>query len=593
MLKKALIKLICTFGLVLLVSSCGNIMSRNLNSDDVGNNQNENTNNNNSESSDFEKYFHFTSELEEGLLFTLTDASEYPVGNECTPDFEFDGFIDYYMKLIRQEGLLSGQLMFKGDSTCFILMNFNTEQLFELVYAEEGSEMSGYLYNEEEETFTVLYDPKVPPVFMDLEVTTGAEYISLEAPSFFVGNPSTVFAYIGLEGTISINGSSVIGYFDFADMNEQGYQFSSLTPETAYRIIVVAENSEGYTVSETVQTTLTCNLLPELAVPDAGLLSVIRTVISKPTGDICREDLAALKTFSAPSSNIIDVTGLEYFISLERLDLRQNQIVDISSLSGLTSLRDLSLEYNQIVDISSLSGLTGLRYLAIESNPLVDISSLSGLTGLRDLYLRSNQIIDISSLSGLTGLRSLYLWGNQIIDISDLSELTNLRQLDLSSNQIVDISSLSGLTSLYYLELSNNQIVDISNLSGLTSLRDLRLMGNQIVNISSLSGLTGLSGLDLRSNQIVDISILSGLTNLTQLQLYSNQIVDISSLSGLTSLSYLELSNNQIVSITPLMTNFWAGGLVGASVSLSTNNLDAQALSDAQTLLDNGVNISW
>ena len=561
MLKKTLVKLIGTFGLVLLVSSCGSIISRNLNSDNVGNNQNENSNNNNSESSDFEKYFHLTDVADEGYLFTRIDVSEYPVGHECA-EGDIVGNGDIYIKLIRQQGEFSGQMLFdmtpSGVATnCFILMNFNTEDSFEIIVEETMS--FGYLYDEQEETFTMIFNDEqeeTAPILDELVIAaTGPSSITLSRPAFSIkGSPQpTVFAYIGLDGMISVDGSNISAYFESADVTSSDYQFSNLSPATAYRIIVVADNGVGYSVSEIVQATSTCTPVSELAIPDAGLVSAIRTAINKPTGDICQEELASLTFLDGQSSNIIDLTGMEYFTGLTTVYLTNNQIVDVSSLSGLTSLTNISLGGNQVTDISYLSGLTNLTVLELGFNNIVDISSLSGLT--------------------------------------------NLEYLTISGNQIVDISVLSGFTNLTYLALSsNNQITDasVSILAGLTNLTNLDFGGNsQITNISDLSSLTNLTTLNLNYNNIVDISVLSGLTGLISLSLGGNHITDISYLSGLTNLTLLDLNDNQIESITPLMTNFGAGGLVGANVSLSTNNLDAQALIDAQTLLDNGVNISW
>ena len=177
---------------------------------------------------------------------------------------------------------------------------------------------------------------------------------------------------------------------------------------------------------------------------------------------------------------IKDISGIENFKGLTKLDLSYNQISDISKLSGLTNLTKLDLFYNQISDISKLSGLTNLTYLYLYNNQISDISKLSGLTNLTCLDLSNNQISDIRELKGLTNLTFLLLSDNKIRDIGALSGLTNLTKLDLFYNQISDISKLSGLTNLTDLYLSNNQISDISKLSGLTNLTYLSLSNNQI-----------------------------------------------------------------------------------------------------------------
>ncbi|MDD4607100.1 MAG: leucine-rich repeat domain-containing protein, partial [Patescibacteria group bacterium] len=310
--------------------------------------------------------------------------------------------------------------------------------------------------------------------------------------------------------------------------------------------------------------------------PDANLEAAVRDAIGKPTGDIYDTDVSGLTSFSADSSSISDITGMEYFTSLTYLNLSSNQISDISALSTLTSLTilylydnqisdisflsglinltQLDLWSNQISDISALSGLTDLTYLSLYHNQISDISALSGLTDLIYLSLSYNQISNLSALSTLTSLTTFYLDDNQISDISALSGLTDLTYLSLYHNQISDISALSGLTDLTYLSLYHNQISDISALSTLTSLTTLYLYDNQISDISALSGLTDLIYLSLSYNQISDLSALSILTNLTNLNLYHNQISDISSLSSLINLTVIELQENQISDISVLST---------------------------------------
>ncbi len=159
------------------------------------------------------------------------------------------------------------------------------------------------------------------------------------------------------------------------------------------------------------------------------------------------------------------MTGLEYAISLDTLNLRTTNISDISALSGLTSLKVLIISDNgnttPLSDISALSGLTSLKKLIIggySNTNISDISALSGLTSLTFLNLAANNISDISALSGLTSLTSLGLHYNRISDISALSGLTSLTGLNLSYNRISDISALSGLTSLTGLDIRANPL---------------------------------------------------------------------------------------------------------------------------------------
>ncbi len=149
--------------------------------------------------------------------------------------------------------------------------------------------------------------------------------------------------------------------------------------------------------------------------PDRILEAVIRWAIAKPTGPIYISDVAALTWLAADSSSISDLTGLEYFIGLEVLDLKWNyNISDISPLAGLTNLKELDLGGNKISDISPLARLTNLQELDLDKNSISDISPLAGLTNLKELDLFENRISDISPLAGLTNLEELELRDNPL-----------------------------------------------------------------------------------------------------------------------------------------------------------------------------------
>ena len=294
-------------------------------------------------------------------------------------------------------------------------------------------------------------------------------------------------------------------------------------------------------------------------IPDPNLRGAIEKELGKAPGhSITTADIIALTTLTS-STNINDLTGLEFATNLTALNLAENSISDISALSGLINLTTLWLRGNSISDISALSGLTNLTALNLSRNSISDFSVLAGLNNLIHLNLRGNSISDFSVLAELTNLTILDLAENNISDISALSGLTNLTILHLRGNSISDISVLSGLTRLTSLYLSGNNISDISALLGLTNLTTLWLGGNNISDISALLGLTNLARLDLAENNISDISALSGLTNLARLDLAENNISDISALSGLNSLIHLILSGNNISDLSPLAFNIGFG----------------------------------
>ncbi|MCY3868518.1 MAG: leucine-rich repeat domain-containing protein [Gemmatimonadetes bacterium] len=368
-----------------------------------------------------------------------------------------------------------------------------------------------------------------------------------------------------------------------------------------------------------------------VAIPDANLRTAIEFALGKASGaSISRAEMAILTSLEASTSDIRDLTGLEFATGLTSLNLSANIITDLTPLSGLTNLSVLILSDNSISDLTPLSGLTNLTTLNLSYNTIIDISPLSGLTNLSVLILSGNFFSDISPLSGLTNLITLNLSYNSISDITPLSSLINLSVLFLYDDTMIrDRSVLARLSNLSEadipdanlraaiktamgkasdipitdfemaflseLEAPNANIRDLTGLELATSLTSLNLgtefvsrvgyvNSNHISNFSPLSGLTSLTRLDLSGNSISDLSALSdaisGLTRLERLYLDNNGISDVSALSGFTRLERLILFNNSISDLSPLsgLTNL-------EQLYLENNNIsDVSSLSGLTNL---------
>jgi hypothetical protein len=97
------------------------------------------------------------------------------------------------------------------------------------------------------------------PVLNSLVITdTDSTTITLAQPTFStVGKPdATVEAYIGLNDTITVSGSTVTGSIQGpVDVSTGGHQFTGLSTDTSYRIVVVAKNIVGHSVQQITQST--------------------------------------------------------------------------------------------------------------------------------------------------------------------------------------------------------------------------------------------------------------------------------------------------------------------------------------------------
>ncbi|HPC42927.1 MAG TPA: hypothetical protein PLD91_18565, partial [Spirochaetota bacterium] len=125
----------------------------------------------------------------------------------------------------------------------------------------------------------------ITPVMNALSVSgvTTSE-ITIDQPTFSTaGNPApTVYAYIGLDGTISVAGSVVSNYTDGPyDVSASSHQFTGLMPTTAYRIYVVAQNVLGFDV-ETI-TTNTGGAAPVMNALSTSGVDTTNITIDQPT----------------------------------------------------------------------------------------------------------------------------------------------------------------------------------------------------------------------------------------------------------------------------------------------------------------------
>jgi len=252
--------------------------------------------------------------------------------------------------------------------------------------------------------------------------------------------------------------------------------------------------------------------------PDAYLQAAVESVLGFAADTpVLPSHMESLTYFAADGLGIADLTGLEYAVNLNVLNVENNDLSDLSAVAGMTQLEELWAANNKFDDTSNLAVLQGLTSLTAlhlgnwdcpDDGNISDLGFLGGLTNLQQLYLGQHDISDISILDNLTNLSVLWLPGNQITDISSLAGLSNLQELYLQGNLIVTLPDLSGLTQLSVLNLAENDIEDISSLAGLSNLHELYLQGNLIVTLPDLSGLTQLSVLNLAENDIEDIGTL-------------------------------------------------------------------------------------
>jgi len=246
---------------------------------------------------------------------------------------------------------------------------------------------------------------KIAPVLNDISIdSTDSVSITLNQPSFTVNGSAAVSvkAYIGLNGTITANGKFVTGYIgDAADVTSSGVTFSELAPCRDYRIIVIAENSAGYSVKEIVQST-------GGVAPVMNYLSVINissgsVTLEKPSFSVTGNPAPAVYAYIGFSSEIsvsgsdvsgyfrgpVDVSNADYQFN-DLAAMTEYRIVTVAENSEGYSVKQVSFSTAGISPVLNDLVITGFDIGSVSlekpaflcsGNPLPSVNAYIGKTG--------------------------------------------------------------------------------------------------------------------------------------------------------------------------------------------------------------------
>ena len=250
-------------------------------------------------------------------------------------------------------------------------------------------------------------------------------------------------------------------------------------------------------------------------------------------GKITFEEAAAVKELQLgfdlkPESTVdcvTDITGLEYF----------------------TSLETLSLKFNKVSDIKPIEGISTLKVLILGENPISSIN-LDKLGELTDLRLYGTNISDID-LTKTPKLESLYLQRTNVskVDLTPLQSLDQALLNKCSSLTEIKASNLPSITRIDAVECNLKSL----EISDCPSLRELHLNSNKLTSIK-MTNLAMLMRLNVYDNQLTSIDV-SNLPLLMWLFVFDNQLTSID-LSANVPLREFRASNNPLTEVN-LSTN--------------------------------------
>ena len=168
-------------------------------------------------------------------------------------------------------------------------------------------------------------------------------------------------------------------------------------------------------------------------------------------GTLSQDELNGVTELIIDHAYIKDLTGIELFPKLDKLDCKNNNLTRLD-VSKNTKLTKLYCEFNQLTGLD-LNKNTKLTELTCQVNQLtsLDLSKNTALTKL-DCALNPLTSLDVSNNTALTYLDCNY---NQLTGL-DLSQNTALTKLGCHDNQLTSLD-LSKNTALDTLDCSGNK----------------------------------------------------------------------------------------------------------------------------------------
>ena len=365
--------------------------------------------------------------------------------------------------------------------------------------------------------------------------------VKLESPKITLGEKtqtSIAFSWTpvenasGYEFAISSNDQTVAS--KTLPASQSNHSVDGLSPNTSYKLALRAIGRDMFENSDWAQVTFsTSSDDPQptaVEIKDAVLKNYLfeKGIDSDSDGVISFEEAAAFKTIemgfeyaedATDENTVKDLSGLEYFSSLETLNLKFHRVTDAAPIEALSSLTSLNLGENPIsaLDLSKLGNLTDLRLYGTQIKEL----DLTAVPKLQVLYLQRTALTALD-LTGLTELTSAFINEAQLSSLK-ADGLSKLTRLDAVKNKLTQLS-VTNCEALTELHLNDNQLSEVT-LSGLPKLMRLNLYANKLTAID-LTKMPSLLWIFLYDNQISQIDLKAN-TALREIYITNNPIAEL------------------------------------------------------------------
>lgn len=310
--------------------------------------------------------------------------------------------------------------------------------------------------------------------------------------------------------------------FDFNLKNGNNTNITGFSADSNADLICILVDNETFANTNftniDVQTgfsSTTCGTV-YTAIPDSNFENGLSTYDDIPNdGKVPRLAIYNAEFINITGRSIADVTGIEDFVNIERIDLARNSISTID-LSNNLKLRELEIDDNNLTALD-LTKNVALRELDLDDN---NISAID---------LSQNVLLKILDLEDNFNLAAIDLTNNVALEELNLSD-TNITTLDLSKN-IALVEFEFDDPKVPHIDLSNNIL-----------LEDIEFDGAPLLESVNLTGLTKLDYFYIEESQMSTIDFSTN-TALEELEFYETNVTSLDFSNNL-ALEGIYLSDN-------------------------------------------------
>ncbi|RED96643.1 T9SS type A sorting domain-containing protein [Marinoscillum furvescens] len=298
-----------------------------------------------------------------------------------------------------------------------------------------------------------------------------------------------------------------------------------------------------------------------VAIPDANFKQALlndHSIDTNEDGEIQYEEAEQYSgELVVENQQIDDLTGLEAFTEITKLDFKNNNVSSLN-ISSNTQLRVVIGAANQLSSVN-FGDNSNLHTVKLNSNTLTSLEP-GALPVLEVLDIQFNQLTELT-LSENTLLDTLYCNNNQLTTLNlKNGQNEHLEAFDASANELtcIDVSNVSHAEENWqnhvdpgvsFKSFCNGAIVNIPDQNfkdALLAISELNTNQDSEIQVSEAEAFSGQ--INVNSADIADLTGIEHFTALTDLRIHNNQLQTLD-LSANTALKQLHCQKNSLTSL--------------------------------------------